>query len=168
MGVTFGTVKNSLGYEDYLSIIYGKIIEIMMSENFLGSGFAFPFDVDETGSIAQSSHEKSIAESIKIILGTSKGERLMRPDFGCEVNDLVFAPNNSRTRTLVSHYIENALVRWEPRIILDKVEALTDPDDETKINVSIHYKIRSINTYFNMVYPFYLERGELDTQSQFR
>lgn len=139
----------------------------MDKNNFLGSGFSFPFDIDDSGKIAVSRHDKSISESIRTILGTTKGERLMRPEFGCEVNELVFSPNNSRTRTLISHYIENALVKWEPRIILETVDALIDSNDETRINVAIRYKVRSINTYFNMVYPFYLERGELDTQSQF-
>jgi phage baseplate assembly protein W len=91
----------------------------------------------------------------------------MRPDFGCEINEFVFAPNNSATHSALCHYIEEALVKWEPRIILENVSAEPDEFDETRVNISIEYKIRSVNTYFNMVYPFYLERGESDTQSQF-
>ena len=136
--------------------------------NILGAGIAFPFDVDISGNIELSYFEKSIADSVRVILGTSKGERVMRPDFGCDINELVFAPNNSKTRSLVAHYIEQALVRWEPRIILNNVDVKTHPEDETQINITINYLIRSVNTYFNMVYPFYLERGEIDTQSQFR
>ena len=135
--------------------------------NFLGAGWAFPLKINEAGNIKIVYFEKSIAESIRIILGTSKGERIMRPDFGCEINDLVFAPNNSNTQSLICHYIEEALIKWEPRIILEKVEALPDKDDDAKINIFIEYKNRSVNTAFNMVYPFYLERGESDTKSQF-
>jgi len=139
----------------------------MKKGSFLGVGLAFPFTVNQAGNIGISYFEKSIAESIRIILSTSKGERVMRPDFGCEVNEMVFAPNNAATHNLICHYIEEALVKWEPRIILEKVEAAADEEDEARINISIEYKVRSVNTYFNMVYPFYLERGENDTQSQF-
>jgi hypothetical protein len=139
----------------------------MKNGSFLGAGWAFPVAIDETGSLKISYFEKSIEESIRIILSTSKGERVMRPDFGCEVGEMVFAPNNSATHNLICHYIEEALIKWEPRIILDKVEAIADEDDEARININIEYKVRSVNTYFNMVYPFYLERGENDTQSQF-
>lgn len=138
------------------------------SGNFLGTGLGFPLKINETGNLNISYFEKSITESIRIILGTSKGERVMRPDFGCEINELVFAPNNSSTHSLICHYIEEALVKWEPRIILEKVEALSNKDDDTKIDIYIEYKNRSVNTAFNMVYPFYLERGESDTKSQFR
>ena len=139
----------------------------MKKGSFLGAGWSFPFSINEYGNIGMSYYEKSIAESIRIILSTSKGERIMRPDFGCEINDLVFAPNNTTTHSLLSHYIEEALIKWEPRIIIDQVVALPDEGDEARINIHIEYKIRSVNTYFNMVYPFYLERGESDTQSQF-
>jgi hypothetical protein len=134
--------------------------------SILGMGFAFPVAIDRTGAFSFARHEQSIEQSIRLILSTSPGERVMRPDFGCTVNDLVFAPNNSRTLALVAHYIEEALVRWEPRIILKEVVAESDDDDDTRINVRIEYEVRSVNTYFNMVYPFYLERGEIDTQSQ--
>jgi len=136
--------------------------------NFLGSGWAFPISIDNTGNVDKSIFEKSIEDSIRIILGTSKGERVMRPDFGCDVNELVFAPNNSTTHSLICYHIEEALVKWEPRIILEKVEAIPNELDETRIDIFIHYKVRSINSAFNTVYPFYLERGESDTKSQFR
>ena len=91
----------------------------------------------------------------------------MRPDFGCDIQELVFAPNNANTRSLIVYYIEEALIKWEPRIIIEKVEAISDEHDEAMINIFIEYKVRSVNTFFNMVYPFYLERGEVDTRSQF-
>ncbi|WP_020614521.1 GPW/gp25 family protein [Sediminispirochaeta bajacaliforniensis] len=139
----------------------------MKNKNFLGTGIAFPFSVGDNGQILTVSNERSVENSIRIILGTTKGERLMRPDFGCDLNNLVFSPNGARTYALAQHYIEEALHRWEHRIVLEEVLVAPDADDETRINISIQYKIRSINTYFNLVYPFYLERGESDTQSQF-
>lgn len=134
---------------------------------FLGTGFSFPFRISQPGSVAMSSEERSVEESIRVILGTSKGERLMRPGFGCDLNELTFAPNLARSCALAQHYIEDALVRWEHRIILKEVSVLPDEEDETRLNIAIGYIVRSVNTYFNMVYPFYLERGEIDTQSQF-
>jgi len=139
---------------------------VKKSNNFLGSGVTFPFKLDDFGNISFSYYEKSLSESIDIILRTSKGERVMRPDFGCEINDMVFAPNNSNTRSLICHYIEEALIRWEPRIVLEKVEAFPSSDNEARIDIVINYKVRSINSAFNKVYPFYLERGESDTNAQ--
>lgn len=135
--------------------------------NILGCGWAFPVRMDVHGNIASSSYEKSVEESIRIILGTTPGERVMRPDFGCKINDLVFAPDSSKTVSLAEHYIEEALVKWEPRIILKSVSGLQDEDNAGLIHIHIDYEIRSVNTFFNMVYPFYLERGERDSNNQF-
>lgn len=139
----------------------------MRNGSFLGVGWSFPIRIAQNGNWEMAYFEKSIAESIRIILGTSLGERVMRPDFGCRISELVFAPNNARTHNLLCHYIEEALIQWEPRIILEKVEANPDEDDDARISINIEYKIRAVNTFFNMVYPFYLERGENDSQSQF-
>ncbi|MCL1864387.1 MAG: GPW/gp25 family protein [Spirochaetes bacterium] len=139
-----------------------------MSGGFLGVGWNFPVQTNGSGNVDFAYYHDSIKQSIQIILGTSKGERIMRPDFGCEINELVFAPNNSNTCSLLAYYIEEALVKWEPRIILEKVEAYPNQLEEARIDIEISYKVREINTYFNQVYPFYLERGESDTQSQFR
>lgn len=138
----------------------------MKNNNFLGTGVSFPIRISEHGRFDWDLNEKSIENSIKIILGTTRGERIMRPEFGCDLNNLVFSPNSPKTYALARHYIEEALHKWEHRVILEEVIVEPDQYDEVKINVSIKYKIRSINTYFNMVYPFYLERGESDTQSQ--
>ena len=138
-----------------------------MSVSFLGKGLSFPLELTSDGTIGGIGGRLSVEQSIRIILGTSKGERVMRPDFGCDLNSLVFAPNNSRTRSLAQYYVEEALNKWEHRIILKEVSVFTDEEDETKFHIRIDYLLRSVNTYFNMVYPFYLERGEIDTQSQF-
>ncbi len=138
----------------------------MKSNNFLGTGVSFPVKIGEHGRFDWDTNEKSIENSIKIILGTTRGERVMRPDFGCDLNNLVFSPNSPKTYALAKHYIEESLHKWEHRIVLEEVIVEPDEYDEVRINISIRYKIRSINTYFNMVYPFYLERGESDTQSQ--
>jgi hypothetical protein len=136
--------------------------------NILGKGWAFPVSADVQGKIATSSYEKSVEESIRIILGTTPGERVMRPDFGCKINDVVFSPSSSKTVSMAIHYIEEAIVKWEPRVILKKVSGDVDADNPGLINIMIDYEIRSVNTFFNMVYPFYLERGERDSNGQLR
>lgn len=137
-----------------------------MNRNILGRGFSFPFSNDVKGNISLSSYEQSIEESIRLILSTSPGERLMRPDFGCAINDILFSPNSPRTLSLAKKYVEDAIVRWEPRVILKEVRGEFDDYNPVRVNIHIEYEIRSVNTFFNMVYPFYLERGEIDSQKQ--
>lgn len=139
-----------------------------MLRNILGKGWAYPVNTDIHGNIASSSYEKSVEESIRIILGTTPGERVMHPDFGCKINDIIFSPSSSKTISLAVHYIEEAIVKWEPRVILKSVTGDFDSDNPGIINIKIDYEIRSVNTFFNMVYPFYLERGERDSNGQLR
>ena len=92
-----------------------------MSPDFLGKGIAWPMRLNERKGIAVSRSEDKIKESIRIILGTERGTRLMRPTFGSLLHTLVFAPNNIGTANLARHYVEDALTTWEPRIVLDQV-----------------------------------------------
>jgi phage baseplate assembly protein W len=138
-----------------------------MKRNILGKGWTFPVGPDAGGAVGMSAYEKSVEESIRIILGTTPGERLMRPDFGCRLGEILFAPNSHRTISLAEHYVREALVRWEPRVIVKEVKGEADAEEPARVNISIRYELRSVNTFFNMVYPFYLERGESDSQKQF-
>lgn len=128
-----------------------------MDADFLGKGWKFPI-ATENGVIASAEAEESIRQSILIILGTAKGERVMRPDFGCGINELVFAPNNTTTATLIKHYVEEALLEWEPRIDVLNVSVNPDAIEPNKLNISIEYRVITANTKGNLVYPFYLER----------
>lgn len=130
-----------------------------MGGKFLGTGWRFPVGLGSDNEIALSAEEESIAESIRIILATSPGERVMHPEFGCGIHDYLFAPNSARTAGLIRHHAEEALRRWEPRIDLQKVSSGAAPDDPATILLSITYRVRSTDSRFNMVYPFYLERG---------
>jgi hypothetical protein len=103
--------------------------------------------------------EEDIKEAIWIILSTALGERLMHPDFGCAIHDLVFAPNNTSTAALARFYVEEALVRWEPRIDVDEVEVQADPAHPNQLLISITYRVKTTDSRFNLVYPFYLTRG---------
>lgn len=129
-----------------------------MSRKFLGTGWKFPIQIDHRGGIALSRFEEDIRESIFIILGTAKGERLMRPDFGCGIHELVFAPMNTATEGLVLHHVKEALIRWEPRIEVLRVDVSREKDNyEGYLFVDIEYRVISTNNVFNLVYPFYLQ-----------
>lgn len=128
--------------------------------DFLGRGWAFPIRISPTGGIALSAHTYDINEAIKIILSTAKGERHMRPEFGCAIHDLVFAPNNATTAGLVKTYITEAIGWWEPRVILLDVIVSTDPDERNRLLIDVYYKIRATNEPRNLVYPFYLIHPE--------
>jgi len=101
-----------------------------------------------------------IDEAIRIILGTAKGERHMRPQFGCGIHDLVFAPNNATTAGLVETYVREAIGWWEPRVEVLKVNVDNDNFERNQILINIFYTIRATNDQRNLVYPFYLINPE--------
>lgn len=125
---------------------------------FLGLGFAFPLRVDASGAIVTAEHEEDIRQAIRIILDTSPGERVMRPDFGAGLRDLLFEPINLHTSALIRHRVERALILWEPRIDSIGVEVRSDPP-KGMVNVEVRYRVRTTNTFYNLVYPFYLQEG---------
>ena len=128
--------------------------------DFLGAGWATPMDIDGRGGVALVSGEAAIERSIRIILGTAKGERRMRPQFGCGIHDMVFAPNDATTAGLVHSQVLEALGWWEPRIEVTNVEVRADEDNAALLLIRIDYVIRSTNAPRNLVYPFYLIPGE--------
>ena len=132
----------------------------MSDGDFLGSGWAFPFRISPSGGIALQRHERDVDEAIRIILSTAKGERHMRPQFGCGIHELVFAPNNATTAGLVESYVEEAIGWWEPRVEVLEVNVDTDDDERNLLIITIHYRVRATNDERNLVYPFYLIRSE--------
>ena len=129
-------------------------------KNFLGKGFAFPLRVDGRGQVESAINEKSIADAVRLILGTAPGERVMRPDFGCAIHDLVFHPLNANTCSEISLHVNQALTKWEPRIDNLKVRAYPDPGGDNTVLILIEYRVRSTNNLLNLVYPFYLRREQ--------
>lgn len=127
----------------------------MAEQAFLGVGWKFPIQV-EANRVAISKYVESIEESIRIILGTSRAERVMRPDFGADLKRLVFSPNNTSTAGLAIFYVQEALRKWEPRIELLNVDANPDGKDANMLLITVDYRIISTNTEHNLVYPFYL------------
>ena len=128
-----------------------------MDIDFLGVGWASPVTPDKKGQIQVAKYEEAVRQSIFMILGTAKGERVMRPDFGCGIHDKVFAPNSSGTLGQIISDVRDALIEWEPRIDILDVDTIPDPQKPNMILVQVNYQVRTTNNIFNLVYPFYLQ-----------
>jgi phage baseplate assembly protein W len=128
--------------------------------DFLGVGWAFPVGVDARGRIALARQERDIEEAIRIILLTPKGQRVMRPEFGCQIHDLIFAPNDATTAGLAAYYVEEALAMWEPRIAVKEVHARPDPENLGRLLVDISYEVKATHDSRSLVFPFYRIPGE--------
>lgn len=127
-----------------------------MSDQFIGAGLAFPLRTDATGGIALVRGEREIAEAIRLILGTSPGERPMRPEFGCAISEFVFAPADAATAGLIAYEVRIALERWEPRIDLDDVQVDFADAANGVLLINIRYSLRGSNDPRNLVFPFYV------------
>ncbi|TAL25220.1 MAG: baseplate protein [Aquabacterium sp.] len=126
--------------------------------SFLGSGWAFPVARDEAGRLAQARHEDSVRQGMFLVLSTAKGERLMRPDFGCDIHELLFAPNDATTRGMAESAVRESLQQWEPRIDVLRVAARSDATEPERLLVEVDYRVRRTDSRFNLVFPFYLGR----------
>lgn len=121
----------------------------------LGQGLAFPLRISMQGSLQLNSATRSIEESIQIILRTQLGERVYRPDFGSRLSELTFAPMNTQTLLLLRLHIQEALEKWEPRILLNEIRAEPDPI-QGRVDVTIFYRPKDEHEQRSLVYPFYL------------
>jgi len=126
---------------------------------FRGTGLAFPLAVTPQGRLATAQAETKIEQSVWLILSTAQGERLMRPDYGCGVHELVFEPNTPQNAARVVEHVRRALVAQEPRIAVLDVTAETSADDPSVLLIRIDYQIHSNNSVANMVYPFFITEG---------
>lgn len=128
-----------------------------MNEDFYGRGLAYPLQVSTKGGLVESAGTRKIEESLRMILGTSYGERVMRPRFGCNLKSLAFAPNNAATASLARVYVEEGLRRWEPRI--DLVDLRIENDNRQGcLLIHITYRVRATQDVASLIYPFYLEQ----------
>ena len=123
----------------------------------LGRGWAFPVAPDRSRDVAMTEDDEDVRQAILLILETSKGERAMRPDFGCGLRRLVFEPMSAALKTLVRSEVEDALIAWEPRIDLGSVTVSEHRSIRGGLLIDIRYAVRSTNTFYNLVYPFYLQ-----------
>ena len=132
------------------------------ANTFIGRGIAFPMRVDHTGAIAMVSGPQDIDRSIVMVLSTAKGERLMRPQFGCSIWDQLFEPINANTLGLMAQGVRDALSQWEPRVELEDVVTRADEETQGKVVIDITYRVRATNDRRNLVYPFYTIPGEAE------
>jgi phage baseplate assembly protein W len=128
--------------------------------DIIGVGWAFPVGVDSRGRVALARQQEDIDQAIRMILLTPKGQRVMRPEFGCQIHDLIFAPNDATTFGLAAFYVEEALAFWEPRIRVESVTAAPDPADSSRLLVSISYEVKATYDQRALVFPFYRIPGE--------
>lgn len=127
-----------------------------MTEPFLGTGWRFPILPDEAGRLSYAVGEASIEHCLRALLLTATGERVMRPDLGTAASESVFAPGSVQNLRELERSITDAVRAFEPRVELSDVLAEADPADESRVTVSIEYRIRRTNTKANLVFPFYL------------
>jgi Bacteriophage baseplate protein W len=133
-----------------------------MPKTFLGVGWSFPVDLqtegENQGKVKLAAYEESVRQSILIILGTAKGERVMRPDFGCGIYNLVFEVNSASTASRIAQSVRESLLQFETRIDVRGIQVQPTNGGEVLL-ISIDYEVRATNNAFNLVYPFYLERS---------
>jgi uncharacterized protein len=132
------------------------------AKEFLGRGWAFPLAADARGEVALAAYEEDVRQAVFIILQTNPGERVMRPDFGAGLRAFVFEPMNDTTLARLRERVERSLIEWEPRIdVLDvRVEVDGGRPARGRLGVEIDYRVRATNTFYNLVYPFYLTEGD--------
>ena len=126
---------------------------------FLGVGWAFPPCTAKDGSTEMAIYEEDVHQAIWIILSTDRGERMLRPDFGAGLRSFVFGPMNQTTLQQIQTRVQEALVKWEPRISVEQVKVTIDPSNPGLLRIAITYMVRVTNTLQNLVYPFFLEEG---------
>lgn len=134
------------------------MVETARFKAHLGVGWAFPVK-PVGGRLTWARHEQDVEQAIQLILLTARGERVMLPQFGAGLRNYVFEPNSPATHRALEAAVREALMDWEPRILLERVEVLADEDDPSLLLIHIDYVVRATNAFYNRVFPFYLLEG---------
>ena len=130
--------------------------------DFIGRGILFPLRVDQSGSIALGAGADDIDASIRMAIITAPGERVMRPQFGCRIWDLLFEPINANTLGLMAEAVRDTVSQWEPRVDLEDLEVEPDPDRPAQVMIKMRYRVRATNDRRNLVFPFYVIPREVE------
>lgn len=131
-----------------------------VTKSFLGTCWGFPPEFSNTSNqVDMLSNEDDVHSSLQILLATMQGERVMRPDFGCNLDELVFESLTTTFKTYIKDLIATAILYYEPRIDVNKIELNDTGEIEGKILISVDYTIRSTNSRYNLVYPFYINQA---------
>jgi uncharacterized protein len=130
--------------------------------DFIGRGVSFPMHVDSSGAIAMGQGTDDIDGNLRVVLITAPGERVMRPQFGCRIWDLMFEPINANTLGLMAEAVRDAVSQWEPRVELDEVDIEPDPANQGRVLINVRYRVKVTNDVRNLVYPFYVIPREVE------
>mgnify|MGYP001019019444 CR=1 FL=1 len=130
------------------------------NKSFLGRGWSFPPKFNRSlRSVEMLEYEADIASSLEVLLGTMRGERVMLPQYGCNLDELVFENLDTRMKTLMADKIESAILYHEPRIELEKVQLDDSRELEGVVLIEVIYRVKTTNSRFNFVYPYYKIEG---------
>jgi Bacteriophage baseplate protein W len=124
--------------------------------DIVGSRLVFPFRLGDRNQIGMVADDLAIRQSIYVIINTVPGERVMRPDFGCEIHSLIFWPANHQTAAIAERYVREALLRWEPRIDVKEVEVTAGTADRGELFIKVTYSLKGEHDSRSLVYPYYL------------
>jgi phage baseplate assembly protein W len=130
--------------------------------SFIGRGISWPMGVDHTGSLRMSEGPADLDRSIRVVIATAPGERVMRPEFGCRVWDMLFEPVTANLLGQMAQAVRDALAQWEPRASIEDVNVRQDDDDHALVHIDVQYVVKSTNDKRNLVYPFYVIPREED------
>lgn len=122
---------------------------------YLGVGWSFPVK-PVNGTLTYAHYEEDVEQAIQVILLTSQGERVMRRQFGAGLREMVFEPNSEMTRSRIAEQVRRALVDWEPRMKLERVEVTASDEVPNLVLIHVDYVVVATNNFYNRVYPFYL------------
>jgi hypothetical protein len=127
-----------------------------MSSDIVGRGFTFPLQLDKRGGFSLTNERNEIEQAMRIIVMTVQGTRVMRPEFGCRIHELVFAPNNATTHARARRYVIDALKMWEPRATVQDVTVYADSDYDNRMIIEVTFRVKATNDERSLVHPFYL------------
>lgn len=128
----------------------------MADASFIGRGISWPMGVDHTGALRLTEGAQDLDRSIRIVLATAPGERVMRPQFGCRIWEMLFEPVTPNLLGLMAQAVREAVAQWEPRVRVEEVDVVPDPTDSSLVRIRVTYEVRSTNDRRNLVYPFYV------------
>lgn len=130
--------------------------------SFAGRGISWPMGVDHTGSLALTRGAEDIDRSMRIVLATAPGERVMRPQFGCRIWEMMFEPVTANLLGSMAEAVHDAVAQWEPRVEVQSVDVHPDPDDASLVRIAVRFTVRTTNDERNLVFPFYVIPREED------
>jgi phage baseplate assembly protein W len=131
-----------------------------MNRGYLGRGWSFPPDFTRTPvGVAMLEEEADVASSLEILLGTTPGERVLQPLYGCNLSELLFETLDTRMKTLMIDKVESAILYYEPRVKLESVNLDDSQELEGVVLIEVVYRVKTTNSRFNFVYPFYKREG---------